>query len=125
MVYKEDRKEYLMLLQTAIQSKHKCMAVHRESVHVHERLGDETIWEGSVEVFDLKGHADAERCYAWPSFEKNGTGSALSTENPKLITVLGKRPVDSPEMAVRAAIFFDVQLPVPGHPVSQNKQSLG
>ncbi|HEV2329713.1 MAG TPA: hypothetical protein VGY56_13105 [Verrucomicrobiae bacterium] len=35
--------------------------------------------------------------------------AASSIEKLRLITVLGKRPVDSPARAVRAAIFYDVQ----------------
>jgi hypothetical protein len=72
-------------------------------------LDGQTIWEGNVEVFDLKDHAEAERCYAWSHREEGMNGHVLNSENMRLITVLGKRPVNSPEMAVRTAIFFDVQ----------------
>jgi hypothetical protein len=92
-----------------IQQRHRCEATYRESVHVHETLDGETIWEGSVDVFDLKDNLEAEKCYAWSHFEEGANGRVLNSENMRLITVLGKRPVDSPEMAVRTAIFFDVQ----------------
>lgn len=120
---KEDQKEYLNLLRTSIQQKHLCVAVHRESVHVHEKLDGQTIWEGQVEVFELKDHAEAETCYAWSFHEKGRRGSVLNTESVRLITVLGKRPVDSPEMAVRAAIFYDVQ-PAQAQPLFRNVQPL-
>jgi hypothetical protein len=94
------------------------MAVHRETVHVHERLGSKTIWEGEVEVFEISGHPDAEKCYAWSHHENGTSGAVLNSENMRLITVLGKRPVDSPEMAVRTAIFYDVQPVTPGGPFS-------
>ena len=99
----------MKLLQTAIEQRHECAAAHRESVHVHETLEGQTIWEGDVEVFDLTGHAEAERCYAWSHHEKGINGSVLNSDHLRLITVLGKRPVDSPQMAVRAAIFYDFQ----------------
>lgn len=106
---RQEKCDSARLLQRVIQQRHRCEAIHRESVHVHEVLDGQTIWEGNVEVFDLKDHAEAERCYAWSHREEGMNGHVLNSENMRLITVLGKRPVDSPEMAVRTAIFFDVQ----------------
>jgi hypothetical protein len=106
---KLEKPGYLTLLQRAIEEKHKCGAVHRESVHVHETVDERTIWTGEVEVFELTGHADAAKCYAWSHREKGASGNILNSETMRLITVLGKRPVDSPQIAVRAAIFYDVQ----------------
>jgi hypothetical protein len=54
-----------MKLQVAIQELHKCGAVHRQSVPVHEVFRGKTVWGGEVEVFDLNGHPKAKRCYAW------------------------------------------------------------
>ena len=109
MTKKQEKPDYLTLLQQAIEERHKCRAVHLDSVHVHETMGDKTIWAGEVEVFELAGHADANRCYAWSHREPGTSGSVLNSETMRLITVLGKRPVDSPQIAVRAAIFYDVQ----------------
>jgi hypothetical protein len=106
---KDENPGYLKLLQRAIEEKHKCRAVHRESVHVLETIENRVMWTGEVEVFELTGHAEAEKCYAWSHREKGASSSILNSENMRLITVLGKRPVDSPQMAVRAAIFYDVQ----------------
>ena len=98
--------DYLAWLQLTIQQKHHCVAVHRESVPVHEELDDQTVWKGEVEVFDMMGHAETDTCYAW-SDEGPRKGRSV-----KLITVLGKRPVRSASMAVRTAIFYNIQ-PVP------------
>ena len=95
--------DYLALLQWEIQEKYKCEAVHRKSVDVHEVLDGDAIWEGRVEIFDLIGHAEAKKCYAWAYFEKDEEWAV------RFITVLGSRIMDSPEKAVRAAIFYDVQ----------------
>ncbi|HTV43461.1 MAG TPA: hypothetical protein VMF08_23055 [Candidatus Sulfotelmatobacter sp.] len=114
MTKKQAKPNYLTLLQQAIEERHKCSAVHRESVHVHETMDDKTIWAGEVEVFELDGHAEAATCYAWSHRERGANGSVLNSETMRLITVLGKRPVDSPQMAVRAAIFYDVQPPHTG-----------
>ena len=115
MTNKQAKPDYLTLLQQAIEERHQCRAVYRESIHVHETMDDQTIWAGEVEVFELAGHAEAARCYAWSHREKGTNGSVLNSETMHLITVLGKRPVDSPQMAVRAAIFYDVQ-PATIHP---------
>jgi hypothetical protein len=106
---KQENPGYLKLLQLAIEEKHKCRAVHRESVHVHETLESRIVWTGDVEVFDLTDHPDATICYAWSHREKGPSSGILKSEDMRLITVLGKRPVNSPQMAVRAAIFYDVQ----------------
>lgn len=65
MPKKKERSESLGLLQKAIEEKHQCDAIYRETIHVHEKLDTQTIWEGEVEVFDLKGHPEADKCYAW------------------------------------------------------------
>jgi hypothetical protein len=53
------------------------------------------IWEGSLEVFLLKGHREATVCYGWREFDGREV---------KCVTVLEIPPVNSPESAVRAAI---------------------
>ena len=113
---KQNKLNHGELLQAAIEQRHQCSAVHRETVHVHETVEGRTVWEGEVEVFELAGHAEAERCYAWSHSEMGITGKVLNSDNLRLITVLGKRPVDSPQMAVRAAIFYDFQ-PIPGRDI--------
>lgn len=67
-----------------------------ESVRVTETWQGETVWDGTVEVFDLIDHPTAERAYAW----------AYETDEGKLrhVAVLHQGPVNSPESAVRAAI---------------------
>jgi hypothetical protein len=91
----------LALLQAAIRQTHQCEAVHSQTVSVHEMVGGRTIWKGEVEVFDLNGLAEAKRCFAWLHDEK---GKAAQH-----VMVLERHPVNSPEMAVKYAIFFDVQ----------------
>ena len=68
-----------------------------ESVHVTETWQGETVWDGTVEVFDPIGHPTAQKAYAW----------AHETDEGKLrhVAVLHEPPVDSPSTAVRAAII--------------------
>jgi hypothetical protein len=93
---------HLPMLQAAIRQKHQCEAVHRQTVAVHEIVDGQTIWKGEVEVFELHGHAVAKKCFAWSHDLEKGKGV-------RLVTVLEKQPVNSPEMAVKAAIFFEAQ----------------
>jgi hypothetical protein len=77
---------------------HGVESSHVESVPIKEEFQGNTVWEGIVEVFDLKDHPKASRLYAW----------AYETDNPKKprhVTVLHVGPVISPLTAVRAAII--------------------
>ena len=82
-------------LKDAIRATHGCESLHVESVPVKEVFEDQTAWEGTVEVFDLVGHLQAKRAYAWtyPDGDQN-----------KTFAVLGIPPVDSPQSAVKVAI---------------------
>jgi hypothetical protein len=89
---------YIDELREAIRRLHGGDATHVASVAVKETHEGRTLWEGVVEVFDLHGHATANRVYAW----------AHETDSPKRskrhVAVLHTGPVTSPETAVRAAI---------------------
>jgi hypothetical protein len=92
---------YLQELQDAIRHMHGAEATHVGSVPVKEVFQGKTVWEGIVEVFDLRGHAETNRAYAW----------SHDTDNPERprrhVAVLHIPPVVSPVTAVRAAIIQD------------------
>jgi hypothetical protein len=97
-----NRPDHLNILEEAILTKHGCKPTHKGTVHVHEQTdGNETVWEGTVEEFDLTGHKRAKVCYAWQHID--------GQSEPKIIMVLGNRLIDSPQRAVQAAIFVDAQ----------------
>jgi hypothetical protein len=100
-----NKREYLDRLQVAIQHLHKCGAVWRESVPVHEVFQGKTVWQGEVEVFDLTGHPKAQECFAWsyPDGPKN--------QNEKFVAVLAIPPVTGPQAAVKAAIMAEIRRP--------------
>jgi len=85
----------------AILDLHGCKAVWIESVPVKETFHDQTVWEGVVQVFDLKDHSTAKRCYAWSYVTDEKSGKR------KFFAVLHQGPVDSPLNAVRAAIVAE------------------
>jgi hypothetical protein len=88
-------------LAKAIRNLHGCKAVWLESVPVKETFQGDAVWEGVVQVFDLKDHPTASRCYVWSYLTDEKTGKR------KFFAVLHQGSVDSPLNAVRAAIVAD------------------
>jgi hypothetical protein len=85
-------------LRDVIYKLHGAQATHRQSVPVKEVFNGNTVWDGIVEVFDLRGHPKTNMAYAW-------THATDDPASPKRhITVLHIPPAVSPETAVRAAI---------------------
>ena len=82
-------------LKDAIRAMHGCESLHVESVPVKEVFEGQTPWEGTVEVFDLVGHPQAKRAYAWR--HRDG-------DENKTVVVLQIPPVDSPQSAVKVVI---------------------
>ena len=90
-------------LQIAVQELHKCGAVYRQTVPVHELFRGKTVWQGDVEVFDLADHPKASRVYAW-SHETD------DPSNPRRhVTVLHIPPATTPLRAVQVSIANDVR----------------
>jgi hypothetical protein len=80
-------------LQKAIKRLHGCDSQHVETVPVKETYQGQTLWDGEVEVFRLKGHPKANLCYAW-SFDQ-GDGRTQH------VAVLGIPPVENAATAVK------------------------
>lgn len=93
-----NKADYLARLQTTIQHLHKCAAVWRDTVPVHEVFQGKTVWRGDVEVFDLTGHPKAERCYGWTYGEPE-----------EFITILELPPVNSAQTAVKVGVAYQVK----------------
>jgi hypothetical protein len=97
---------YIDELLDLIHKLHGATATHVQSVPVTETFQGKTVWDGIVEVFDVRGHPGTHRVYAWAH-------ETDDPDNPKRhVTVLHIPPVISPLSAVRAAIvqeFRDAQ----------------
>jgi len=91
---------HLIALKKAIHDLHGCKAVWKEAVPVKETFQGKTVWEGTMQVFDLVDHPTTTRCYAW-SYLVDDSGKR------KFFAVLHQGPVDSPQAAVRAAIVAE------------------
>jgi hypothetical protein len=82
-------------LEAAIMRSHGCGAIWHKTVTAHEVLRGHTVWKGDVEVFNLKGHPKAERCYGWP--HRNGKDD----EGERFVIVLEIPPVESASTALQ------------------------
>ncbi|MGH0033026.1 MAG: hypothetical protein ACQGVC_24820 [Myxococcota bacterium] len=82
--------------QQAIRATHGAEAELAGRERVVETFEGQVVWEGEVLAFDLTGHPSASRCYAW---EVDG----------RVTAVLAVGPIDSPLMAVRAAIMEETE----------------
>ncbi len=88
-------------LAQAVESQHGGTAMLTQSVPIREMHGDQVAWEGVVHVFDLTGHPNATRAYAWSTLLDEASGRR------RFYAVLHAGPVQSPADAVRAAIVAD------------------
>jgi|SRR5882672_3468815 len=97
--------EHLLQLKDAIRRLYGCESEYagREEVMETFQDEDELVWNGYVEIFNLSGHPQATKCYAWSDF----TGE--DDEGERFITVLKLPPIDSPEAAVRAVIMAEIK----------------
>lgn len=84
-------------LKVATESQHGCKAAFAHEIPVTETWQGKTVWDGTVSVFDLTGHPEAKRAYAWSE-------PVEGSEKRQFFTVLELPPVDSALAAVRASI---------------------
>jgi len=94
---------YIEELQDAIRRLHGAEATHLETVPIKEEFQGQTVWEGDVEVFDIRGHPKATRGYGW------GHVTGENDQARRYVVVLELPPVTSPETAVRAAIMAELK----------------
>lgn len=57
--------DYIAFLRKAIREIHGCEATHKKTVPVTERFQGQTVWNGEVEVFHMRGHPSAKKLFAW------------------------------------------------------------
>ena len=88
----QSNQDYRERVRQAIESRHGCSAAYHCSVFVHL----ESMWRGDVEVFDLRGHPKADRCYAWVHSCAKG--------EEQLIVLLHQPPYTSAKAAVEAVL---------------------
>jgi len=94
--------DYIAELQAAILNVHGATSTHVETVPVIEEFQGETVWQGEVEVFNIRGHPKATRCYGWGY-------SANEDQARRYVAVLELPPVTSPQTAVKAAVVAEIR----------------
>jgi hypothetical protein len=85
------------VLRTAIELRYACVARASGSVPVCKVSDGVTLWDGEVQVFDLEGCREAERCYAW-------------SRDDVIFTTLHARGIASAFDAVGAALAGDARV---------------
>jgi hypothetical protein len=83
-------------LQKTIRDLHGVESTHLRSEPVCETFEGQTLWEGVVEVFALKGHPKAGLAYAWSQPTDDG--------GRRYVAVLGVNPIKSARDAVRVSL---------------------
>lgn len=97
-----NHEDYIEELKAAILNVHGATATHVETVPVTEEFQGETVWQGEVEVFTIRGHPKAKRAYGWGFVVNENQGR-------KYVAVLELPPVNSPLTAVQAAIMSEIK----------------
>lgn len=82
-------------LKRSVERQHRCRATHAGTRIIVERLPGGAIWRGKVEVFDIAGNEQTDRCYAW---------FASAGERRLCVTRLRVGVVRSAQSAVRAEL---------------------
>ena len=88
--------EYIDNLSKAITAMHGCRCSHFGTEKIKEQHDGKDVWEGDVEIFQLKGHPDAKVAYGW--------GWTDSSNEIQYIGILHVPPIESAADAVKAAI---------------------
>ena len=87
-------------LRNVIEHMHDCSATLVGTEVVSETFDGQPVWKGIVHVFEITGHPEATRCYAWSS-------PVVGSSKRRFYAVLEIPPVQSALDAVRAAIVAE------------------
>jgi hypothetical protein len=99
----EKKRAYILRLKDAILRLHGCDSEYAGREEVIETFQGETVWSGYVEIFNIRGHPKAKRCYAWSHSIGEDDGGE------RFVAVLELPPVDSAETAVKAAVMSEIK----------------
>lgn len=94
--------DYIARLQNAIRQLNRCESKYVATIIVSEpflSFQKERLWQGEVAIFEIYGHPQAQRAYAW---------SITLGDKPGYVVVLEIPPINSPETAVQAAIAAQI-----------------
>jgi hypothetical protein len=92
--------DYLEELRDAIRRLHGLESEYVETIEVVEEFEGRTMWDGEVSIFKVIGHPQTDTAYAWR--DQQG-------DKKRYVAVLKLPPVDSPQLAVRAAVVATIR----------------
>ena len=84
-------------MRRAVESLYRCRATLVQSLPVRDKLRGKIAWEGVVHVFDIEGHPEAKRAYAWSS-------PIEGSDKRRIVAVLQLGLIKAPIDALRTAI---------------------
>ena len=88
------RDRYIRSLQEQILQRHGCRSIHFQTVPLKETFHGRVLFDGDIEVFNLIGHPDASRAFAW-----------CRTEDADCVVFLAIPPINTPRDAMRQYII--------------------
>ncbi len=91
-----DHREYREALLAAIENRAKCHAVYLQTQPVRLAIDGKVVWNGKVEVYQLKDHPQAKLAFGW--------GYQNDQKKIEYVTVIGVPPLDNPLSAVKAFV---------------------
>lgn len=100
MTISDNDLECIRTLADAVQMQHGVHATFTQTVPVRETFQGRPVWEGVVHVFDVTGHPQATRAYAWSAMIDG-------SDKRRVYAVLGMGAIKTPLDAVRAAIVAE------------------
>ena len=92
---------YIEFLKDAILKTHGVESEYSDTVPVNETCEGQTVWQGNVEVFTIRGHPKTNTCYAWGFTDDNGAMRA--------ICILSISPLDTPLNAVKGYVAMEAR----------------
>ena len=88
-------------LQQAIRDLHGLDSEHVESVPITATFQGKTVWQGTVDVFRVRGDPQAQYAYAW--------SYATEAGEVRHVAALGVPPINSAHDAVKAAVMAHIE----------------
>ena len=83
-----EHKDYIERLRAAILAQLRVDGQWIGGVFVGEYSKTEIVWEQQIEIFELRNHPDAKRCYAWLPKEGSSQEPITVLEIPPVATAL-------------------------------------
>jgi len=89
-------REYKENLLNAIEHRANCSAAYFQTQPVKLTIDGAVVWQGKVEVYQLKDHPQAKTAFGW--------GFENAQKKMEYIVVVGVAPLDTPLQAVKAFV---------------------